>query len=168
MPVSTPLVSMPTRILIGPSYARSSGCSSVVQNARPRSVWPFMALKWGGSPAFGVNAVAAGNSRFRFASIFGSMGACAVSTTTATAANASESEQRTARDYIATITGKLEVTMKLFIRGAVAAASLAVLPVVIQAHFRLLEPASWLIENDLGDPQKAGPCGGSNADWGKP
>ena len=58
--------------------------------------------------------------------------------------------------------------MKLFIRGAVAAASLAVLPVVIQAHFRLLEPASWLIENDLGDPQKAGPCGGSNADWGKP
>ena len=33
-------------------------------------------------------------------------------------------------------------------------------------HFRLLEPASWLIENDRGDPQKAGPCGGSNSDWG--
>jgi hypothetical protein len=58
--------------------------------------------------------------------------------------------------------------MKLFIRAAVAAASLAVLPVVIHAHFKLLAPASWLIENDLGDPQKAGPCGGSNADWGKP
>src|SRR6516164_382583 len=36
------------------------------------------------------------------------------------------------------------------------------------AHFKLIEPASWLIENDLGDPQKAGPCGGSNTDWGKP
>ena len=36
------------------------------------------------------------------------------------------------------------------------------------AHFKLLEPASWLVENDRGDPQKAGPCGGTNADWGKP
>ncbi len=34
-------------------------------------------------------------------------------------------------------------------------------------HFKLLEPASWLIENDRGDPQKAGPCGGSNTDWGE-
>src|SRR6202051_5076222 len=41
-------------------------------------------------------------------------------------------------------------------------------PAVGYAHFRLLEPASWLIENDRGDPQKAGPCGGTNADWGKP
>src|SRR6185295_18184020 len=36
------------------------------------------------------------------------------------------------------------------------------------AHFKLVEPTSWLIENDRGDPQKAGPCGGSNTDWGKP
>ena len=36
------------------------------------------------------------------------------------------------------------------------------------AHFKLLSPASWLIENDRGDPQKSGPCGGSNTDWGKP
>jgi hypothetical protein len=36
------------------------------------------------------------------------------------------------------------------------------------AHFRLVEPASWLVENDRGDPQKSGPCGGSNTDWGKP
>ena len=36
------------------------------------------------------------------------------------------------------------------------------------AHFRLLEPASWLIEDERGDPQKAGPCGGTNADYGKP
>src|SRR5205809_4302149 len=24
------------------------------------------------------------------------------------------------------------------------------------------------MESDRGDPQKSGPCGGSNADWGKP
>jgi len=48
--------------------------------------------------------------------------------------------------------------------GALAVA----LPTALQAHFRLLEPASWLIEGDLGDPQKAGPCGGTNTDWGKP
>jgi len=37
-----------------------------------------------------------------------------------------------------------------------------------EAHFKLLEPASWLIEDERGDPQKAGPCGGTNADYGKP
>ena len=36
------------------------------------------------------------------------------------------------------------------------------------AHFRLLEPASWLVENDLGDPQKLGPCGGTSANPGTP
>src|ERR1700716_345789 len=41
-------------------------------------------------------------------------------------------------------------------------------PAVPQAHFRLMEPASWLIEDDRGDPQKSGPCGGSNTDYGKP
>jgi hypothetical protein len=45
---------------------------------------------------------------------------------------------------------------------------LGVVPATTHAHFKLLEPASWLIENDRGDPQKAGPCGGSNTDWGKP
>ncbi len=34
------------------------------------------------------------------------------------------------------------------------------------AHFRLLEPQSWLVENDLGDPQKLGPCGGTSANAG--
>jgi hypothetical protein len=43
-----------------------------------------------------------------------------------------------------------------------------VLPSITYAHFTLIEPASWLIENARGDPQKAGPCGGSNTDWGKP
>ncbi len=34
-------------------------------------------------------------------------------------------------------------------------------------HFRLLEPTSWLVEDERGNPQKAGPCGGTNADWGQ-
>ncbi|MGD8339962.1 MAG: hypothetical protein PVH89_04225 [Gammaproteobacteria bacterium] len=29
------------------------------------------------------------------------------------------------------------------------------------AHFKLLEPASWIEEDDRGDPQKLGPCGGT-------
>jgi hypothetical protein len=47
-------------------------------------------------------------------------------------------------------------------------ALLVALPSVVYGHFRLLEPTSWLIEDDRGDPQKSGPCGGSNTDWGKP
>jgi hypothetical protein len=50
----------------------------------------------------------------------------------------------------------------------VLALGLALIPVATQAHFKLLAPASWLIENDLGDPQKAAPCGGTNTDFGKP
>ena len=34
------------------------------------------------------------------------------------------------------------------------------------AHFKLSEPASWINENNLGDPQKLGPCGGTSADAG--
>jgi len=36
------------------------------------------------------------------------------------------------------------------------------------AHFRLLDPQSWLVENNLGDPQKLGPCGSTSADSGMP
>ena len=35
------------------------------------------------------------------------------------------------------------------------------------AHFRLLEPASWLVESDIGDPQWSPPCGGTLTDPGK-
>jgi hypothetical protein len=45
---------------------------------------------------------------------------------------------------------------------------LAALPLVGRAHFILLEPASWLVENERGDPQKLGPCGGTTADPGTP
>jgi hypothetical protein len=47
-------------------------------------------------------------------------------------------------------------------------AFVAVLQIHADAHFTLLEPASWLIENKLGDPQKMGPCGGTSADAGMP
>src|ERR687883_523102 len=58
--------------------------------------------------------------------------------------------------------------MKILTRAFAVAVLLAAAPVAMQAHFKLVEPASWLIEDDRGDPQKAGPCGGSNTDWGKP
>ena len=59
--------------------------------------------------------------------------------------------------------------MKASTRSAVMSAVLvAVVPAVTHAHFRLLEPASWIIEDERGDPQKGFPCGGSNTDYGKP
>ena len=36
------------------------------------------------------------------------------------------------------------------------------------AHFKLLEPASWLNEATNGDPQKMAPCGGTSANPGTP
>ena len=52
--------------------------------------------------------------------------------------------------------------MKLYQRFLVALAiALPMLPVGTDAHFILVEPASWIEENQLGDPQKVGPCGGS-------
>jgi hypothetical protein len=48
-----------------------------------------------------------------------------------------------------------------------ASATLLVAPFA-DAHFRLLEPQSWLVENDLGDPQKLAPCGGTSANAGTP
>ena len=36
------------------------------------------------------------------------------------------------------------------------------------AHFRLIEPASWLEEAEFGDPQWSTPCGGTFKNPGKP
>ena len=36
------------------------------------------------------------------------------------------------------------------------------------AHFKLLEPQSWLVEDNRGDPQKMGPCGGVSGNAGMP
>ena len=52
--------------------------------------------------------------------------------------------------------------------AAVFTALAIVVPAVAHAHFKLIEPASWIVEDDRGDPQKAGPCGGTNTDAGTP
>ena len=44
--------------------------------------------------------------------------------------------------------------------GAIAVAMAVAAPGVVEAHFKLLEPASWLVEGERGDPQKQAPCGG--------
>src|ERR1700747_2261338 len=57
---------------------------------------------------------------------------------------------------------------KFFTCVVLTSAAIIVGHSVTHAHFKLIEPTSWLIENERGDPQKGGPCGGSNTDWGKP
>lgn len=42
----------------------------------------------------------------------------------------------------------------------------AVLAPSAGAHFKLVEPASWIEEDERGDPQKLAPCGGTLADGG--
>ena len=49
-----------------------------------------------------------------------------------------------------------------------AGAVVLALPAVTSAHFILMQPASAIVENQLGDPQKAGPCGGTTANPGTP
>ena len=29
----------------------------------------------------------------------------------------------------------------------------------LDAHFKMLEPAAWIVESERGDPQKSAPCG---------
>jgi hypothetical protein len=58
--------------------------------------------------------------------------------------------------------------MKKWVLTLPVAALGAVVAPVVNAHFKLLEPASWLVEDDKGDPQKLAPCGGTLADPGTP
>src|SRR5207237_1099561 len=70
------------------------------------------------------------------------------------------------------------ISVRIFLSGITPASEsllaftsgglVAVAPTAVSAHFRLLEPTSWLIEDQRGDPQKSGPCGGTNTDYGKP
>jgi hypothetical protein len=46
------------------------------------------------------------------------------------------------------------------------AAALALGATAAQAHFYLEAPASWIEQDEMGDPQKIAPCGGTNADGG--
>lgn len=59
--------------------------------------------------------------------------------------------------------------MKLRLAAALTAGAIAIAaPAMVSAHFILMEPKSWLVENNLGDPQKMGPCGGTSANAGTP
>jgi hypothetical protein len=42
----------------------------------------------------------------------------------------------------------------------VVGVAFAAVPARPSAHFKLLEPASWINSDQRGDPQKVGPCGG--------
>lgn len=59
--------------------------------------------------------------------------------------------------------------MKRFWRltaGLALGAGLAAMPTLTEAHFVLMEPSTTLVQNQLGDPQKLGPCGGTSANKG--
>ncbi|MEI9814396.1 MAG: SCE4755 family polysaccharide monooxygenase-like protein [Acidobacteriota bacterium] len=53
--------------------------------------------------------------------------------------------------------------MKRFVGLSLAVAAVAFAPQYASAHFKLLAPDSAIVENNLGDPQKIGPCGGTSA-----
>ena len=57
--------------------------------------------------------------------------------------------------------------MRPFLSLSLALAATAAMAPFAGAHFRLLEPASWIEENPLGDPHKLGPCGGTSANQAK-
>jgi hypothetical protein len=57
--------------------------------------------------------------------------------------------------------------MKPIVYLALAGGALVLAPIA-GAHFKLLEPASWIEEANNGDPQKMGPCGGTSANPGTP
>lgn len=52
--------------------------------------------------------------------------------------------------------------------GIFAGLSMVFLVPRANAHFKLVEPAPWITDNGLGDPQKLGPCGGTSQDPGTP
>src|SRR5277367_5567453 len=54
--------------------------------------------------------------------------------------------------------------MKIALRPVALVVGLTALPLAVLAHFKLLEPTEWVKTSDLGDPQKAGPCGLPNTD----
>jgi hypothetical protein len=56
--------------------------------------------------------------------------------------------------------------MKLVRLSSVALLMLGTAPVFADGHFKLLEPASRIVEDQRGDPQKLGPCGGTSANAG--
>jgi hypothetical protein len=60
------------------------------------------------------------------------------------------------------------MTVRRLLAAAFLGGGLCAAPAAVQAHFVLQTPASWIQENQIGDPQKLGPCGGTSADPGTP
>jgi hypothetical protein len=58
--------------------------------------------------------------------------------------------------------------MKYWAHSVIIVTATLMLAPFVEAHFKLLEPASWLVEDTRGDPQKLGPCGGTSANTGTP
>jgi hypothetical protein len=59
--------------------------------------------------------------------------------------------------------------MKLRLAAAIATGLVALgAAPTVSAHFILMQPKSAIDENQLGDPQKLGPCGGTSKDPGAP
>jgi hypothetical protein len=59
--------------------------------------------------------------------------------------------------------------MKSTLRFLCAFAALsACVPAAVYAHFKMMEPTSAIVEDQRGDPQKAGPCGGDGKGPGTP
>src|SRR5690606_27635307 len=52
--------------------------------------------------------------------------------------------------------------------GLLVALPAAIAAPSVRAHFKMLSPAGWIVEDARGDPQKMAPCGGTNADAGTP
>src|SRR5215510_12341094 len=61
---------------------------------------------------------------------------------------------------IASFLRQRNMLMKQTARMLLALGMAAAVPVAMQAHFKLVEPASWIAEDQRGDPQKIAPCGG--------
>jgi hypothetical protein len=55
--------------------------------------------------------------------------------------------------------------MKLLMKTGIVA-TLGFIPLCAQAHFYLEAPAQWIEQDEMGDPQKIAPCGGTNAEAG--
>lgn len=56
--------------------------------------------------------------------------------------------------------------MKLHILPAAVTLAMGLMSLEARAHFFLESPASWINQDEKGDPQKMAPCGGSVADGG--
>ena len=57
---------------------------------------------------------------------------------------------------------------KKLARGLLLAIPALAAAPMVSAHFKMLAPAGWIVEDMRGDPQKTAPCGGTLADPGTP